>query len=126
MLLLANSPNDLHILLDIALAYLQDGHYTIHPTKSMITVFGRKSSPEVFWSLGETTIPTVDSCKHLGIERITQDKSNSSIINQCISTARRASYALNGCWLLWQKWLQPYGDPATIPAICRVTLHIWT
>ena len=41
-------------------------------------------------------IPTVDSCKHLGIERITQDRSNSTIIKQCISTARRASYALMG------------------------------
>ena len=56
MLLLANSPDDLQMLLDIVLAYSQDEHYTIHPTKSMITVFGRKPSPEISWSLGETTI----------------------------------------------------------------------
>ena len=96
MLLLANSPDDLQMLLDIVLAYSQDEHYTIHPTKYMITVFGRKPSPEISWTLGETMIPTVDSCKHLGIERITQDRSNSTIIKQCISTARRASYALMG------------------------------
>ena len=96
MLLLANSPDDLQMLLDIVLAYSQDEHYTIHPTKSMITVFGRKPSHEISWTLGETMIPTVDSCKHLGIERITQDRSNSTIIKQCISTARRASYALMG------------------------------
>ena len=51
MLLLANSPDDLQMLLDIVLANSQDEHYTIHPTKSMITVFGRKPSHEISWTL---------------------------------------------------------------------------
>lgn len=97
MLLLSHDPDDLQGLLDIVLAYSHDQRYTLHPTKSMVLVYDQKRTKTAGpWSLGSTIVPVEPLCRHLGIDRFSEDSSNSNLITNCISTARRASYALMG------------------------------
>jgi len=96
MLLLADSAHDLQALLDVVLDYSTKERYIIHPSKSMIVIFNNKSSSQCSWSLGSKSVPVEKVYKHLGINRFSQDTGSTQLIADCITTARRASYALMG------------------------------
>jgi hypothetical protein len=98
MLVVTNDEDELQLLLDIVLEYSRDERYIIHPTKSMILIYDKDkpsdTEPAYSWTLGDSTVPVSSSCRHLGLERYSEDRASSKIINDSICTARRASYAL--------------------------------
>lgn len=115
MLLLTNDAHELQALLDIVLEYSRDERYTIHPTKSMILVYGRCKTPDTepvySWTLGDSIVPITQSCRHLGVERFSEDRASTKLMNDCISSARRALYALMDSGF--------HGNNGNSPAITR-------
>lgn len=98
ILLMANTDEDLQVMLNVVHNYSREHQYTIHPTKSAIIKKNINSSNNKrdilsTFEMGSKEMVVVEELTHLGTIRSRQKESSLNIHNR-ISTARRTSYAL--------------------------------
>ncbi len=93
--LLACSPDDLQVMLNVAYRYSNQHRYNIHPTKSNIISYTSKSKSktDLQWIIGENNLQLVDKTVHLGLTR-SESKESDTIISERICLARRTLYSL--------------------------------
>ena len=104
MLLLARSISELQLLLLLVTTYANQEHYVLHPTKSQVNIFQQVNTPwtEALeaskpWAINGTILPIETKLTHLGV---TRDNTSAHLtVEDRISTARRAMYALMGAGL---------------------------
>ena len=84
-------------MLDISMEYSRKERYTIHPTKSEITLY-KVTDPHA-WLLGDKDVPVCDSLVHLGVKRCANTPSPTALIEDHISSAGKTAYALMGAGL---------------------------
>ena len=65
----ADSPVDLQILLDIAADYSHSEHYELQPTKYVIFPFNNTTSLDWPWEILGHELPIVDTTTHIGVKR---------------------------------------------------------
>ena len=98
ILLMANSDEDLQVMLNVVNNYSREHQYTIHPTKSAIvkkntnSYNGKRDILPTF-EIGKKEMAVIDEVTHLGTIRSTKKEGTLNIEHR-ISTARRTSYAL--------------------------------
>ena len=96
MVFLANSPNRLQDILNIAFVYACRNHFEIHPEKTFITTFGKRLktlSQNIHIKLGNSELPQKHSVVHLGI---IQESSRSlyNTIKEACTKGRNAVFSL--------------------------------
>ena len=92
--LFADDKCDLQILLNTAVQYCTQHHYTLQPQKSVIFPINqkRKCSADVTFKLNNENMPITDKSAHLGIVRsTTRTKAKNETIEQNITKVRRTS-----------------------------------
>ncbi len=95
ILLIANSPQDLQLLLSIAYQYSSQERYNIHPDKTKIIIYNNKKISSSFtWKLGDTLLHPNKILTHLGINRYASCIASTETIEDRIKTARRTAYSL--------------------------------
>lgn len=120
ILLMANCPMDLQVMLHIANDYADKHQYKIHPIKSVVSVFGPKADREYWknsnlWTISDHQLPISDQSTHLGLTRdVTSRNPISNSIALKVSLGKRTLYALGGAGL--------HGLNGLHPSIC---LHIY-
>ena len=88
--LIAEDKSDLQILLNTAVQYSTQHHYTLQPQKSVIIPINqkRKCSADVTFKLNNENMPITDKSSHLGIVRSTsRTKTENKTIEQNITKA---------------------------------------
>lgn len=99
ILLMANSDEDLQVMLNVVNNYSREHQYTIHPTKSAIvkkntnSYNGKRDILRTF-EIGKKEMAVIDEVTHLRTIRSTKKEGTLNIEEHRITTARRTSYAL--------------------------------
>lgn len=117
--LTCENPCDLQILLNTAVPYSQNHHYTLQPQKSVIIPvnekFAKSNKPAHTSRLNGEEMQNVDKSAHLGIIRsMSRLKTENETIDQNITKARRASYSLMTAGLHGDNGLDPVTSIAII------------
>ena len=84
---LANSPNRLQDIVNIAFVYTCKNHFEIHPEKTFVTIFGKRLktiNQSIHIKLGERELPQKQSALHLGILQESSRSLNNTIKEACI------------------------------------------
>ena len=79
---LANSPNRLQDIVNIAFVYACKNHFEIHPEKTFVTIFGKRLktiNQSINIKLGERELPPKQSALHLGILKESSRSLNNTI-----------------------------------------------
>ena len=98
--------HELQSMLGIQEEYAQNENYCISETKSTVLTFGSTNRDN--FTLNGSVLQNVNTATHLGITRDNSSKFGSaSVINERITTARRATYALMGAGLHGINGLNP-------------------
>ena len=106
VLLIADEKPELQAMLDYSYDYSRRHQYSIHPEKSTVTHYIKKSTkPKEDWTLGEGIMTETDKFNHLGIDW-TAEKTTPDILGR-INTARKTVYALMGNGVHGQNGLSP-------------------
>ncbi len=95
--LLSHTPAELQGMVDVCVNYSKDHHYTLHPTKSLVTHLRKlkvDKHKEYTWHMGEESMTVTDSFQHLGLEW--QSDMPTPNIQSKVSQARRTAYSLFG------------------------------
>ena len=104
--LASNCPYELQCMLQIQKNHAKKEKYVISETKSTVLSINSKESEEFI--LNGTTLKQADSVVHLGITRENQSKfGTSTIVQERICTARRATYAMMGAGLYGVNGINP-------------------
>ena len=96
MVFLANSPNRLQDILNIAFVYACKYHFEIHPEKTFITIFGKILKTlfqNIHIKLGNSELPQKHSVVHLGITQEASRSMNNTIKDAC-TKGRNAFFSL--------------------------------
>ena len=100
VLLIANSMEDLQMLLAIAQEFANQERYTIHPQKTKVIIINYKGPDALHvWKLGDIPITPSPSLAHLGITRYASTIAGNDLINDRITTARRTGFGIIGAGL---------------------------
>ncbi|XP_063961110.1 uncharacterized protein LOC129267838 [Lytechinus pictus] len=92
--LVANSPDELQLMLDATFNYAGLWHYKINPTKSAVIVFNNTKHPtRSSWTVNGSIVDVKTSHPHLGISK---SGSRSDLTDSIIGTGLRAFYSLSG------------------------------
>ncbi len=93
--LVANTPQDMQVMLDIAYNYSKREGYSLQPKKCVIVTFGPQKSqcrpPK--WTLGPDPIPHEESAVHIGVERDAATGGVESHLKRIASKANKAYFA---------------------------------
>ncbi|VDH95017.1 Hypothetical predicted protein [Mytilus galloprovincialis] len=96
--LASNCPYELQAMLDLQENYALQENYTLSETKSTVLVTGNQDTHEFL--LNGSLIQQSETATHLGITRDSKSRFDSStVVQERISTARRATYAMMGAGL---------------------------
>ena len=99
MSLVAECPDELQMMLDVAARYAYTSHYSFNPNKSRIMVVGEsgvsrsRNRLSRMWSIDSKSIVETDTWVHLGI-KLSVSRSSLHHTLQCISSARSAFFSL--------------------------------
>ncbi|VDI04539.1 Hypothetical predicted protein [Mytilus galloprovincialis] len=104
--LASNCPYELQAMLDLQENYALQENYTLSETKSTVLVTGNQDTHEFL--LNGSLIQQSETATHLGITRDSKSRFDSStVVQERISTARRATYAMMGAGLHGINGLNP-------------------
>lgn len=106
--LLANTEEDLQLMLDVTYNYSSRERYIIHPQKSMVIpkITSKRSDNKSDWHIGDSDILVGEKGTHLGIIRAVKNELTINI-NERISCARKTLYSLMGTSLHGTNGLPP-------------------
>ncbi|VDI75415.1 Hypothetical predicted protein [Mytilus galloprovincialis] len=123
---LANTPEELQILLDTVENYSKQENYKLQPTKCAVISMNNKDKDCQQFRLGNNILPQPETCVHLGI---THNKSRNNTLSthmqSNIEKARRRLYSLMGAGLHGKKWLTPSCMYTSTTSICTFYPVIW-
>lgn len=112
--LVALTPNSLQDMLNVADRYSKKWRFKFNANKSCILRFrskGNRVNQAFVWTLGDTPVPRLDSCCHLGI--IINDKSSlSDRVKSACRKGRNSFYALTDIG-------SPYLNPLTLAKLYK-------
>ena len=98
----ADSPEDLQILLDIAADYSHREHYELQPAKCVIFPFNSVVPLDWPWEILGHELPIVDTTTHIGVKRDRPSGGLLSTINNITKTCGAAySVVSTRCWISW-------------------------
>ena len=110
----ADSPVDLQILLDIAAEYSHSEHYELQPAKCVVFPFNSTASLDWPWEILGHELPIVDTTTHIGVKRDRPSGGLLSTIDNNITKARGAAYSVLGAGFHGVSGLNPV-----------TTTHVW-
>jgi hypothetical protein len=96
--LIADSPYNLQLMINVALDYSKMEQYKLQPTKSVVlevlpSCFSEEVRSTHSWELDGEVMPVVQKAAHLGITRSVKDQTSISIQDN-VSKDRRTAYSL--------------------------------
>jgi hypothetical protein len=120
--LLASSPHDLQVLINIAYAYSCQERYELQPVKSMILPINTQMSVDDLieinpWHLGNQPIPVVNEATHIGITRDIKTAGRVATVRENVIKARRALYSMMGAGL--------HGVNGLSPTVCHHLFQVY-
>jgi hypothetical protein len=113
VMMMCDSVGSLQYLLTTAEQYANKEHYTIHPTKSVVTTYHTGVPNCVWdnlspWTLYQQPMPVTPTTTHLGVVRSAESATKiSPFVSERLKMGRRALYALMGAGLHGLNGLSP-------------------
>ncbi len=93
--LVANTPQDMQVMLDLAHNYSKREGYSLQPKKCVIVTYGpqKLQCPPPTWTLGPDPIPHEQCAVHIGVERDSATGGVESHLTRTASKANKAFFA---------------------------------
>ena len=117
--LTASNPDDLQVLINIAVDYSHREGYNLQPTKSVVlplqSTTNKTIKPDKIYTMDGNDMPIVEKTTHIGITRSSKN-STMTTVEENIKKARRTLYSLMSTGMHGENGL----DPSTTIALFRV------